>query len=60
MQANKRVHRQGQKRAVTIFKLVMQKTIDPRICETLENKREGQDALMDAIKAIIKKHKNSI
>jgi len=60
LQANARIHRQGQLRPVLINKLVMQKTIDPRICETLENKKEGQEALMEAVKAIIKKHKNSI
>jgi SNF2 family DNA or RNA helicase len=55
LQANARLLRQGRTRPVLILKLVTEGTIDEDILKALEGKRASQDALMDAIKARIKK-----
>lgn len=57
-QANARLNRQGQKNPVTINHLVVKDSIDERILEVLEGKKQGQDSLMEAVKAIVSKHKN--
>jgi SNF2 family DNA or RNA helicase len=55
LQANARLLRQGRTRPVTVIKLVTEGTIDGDIVRALEGKREGQDALMEAVKARIRK-----
>jgi SNF2 family DNA or RNA helicase len=55
-QANARLNRQGQTKPVTINHLVVKDTIDERILEVLEGKASRQDALMEAVKAVLTKH----
>lgn len=50
-QANKRLHRQGQTKAVIVHHLVCPATMDVDIMRALRNKAAGQDELMSAIKA---------
>jgi len=47
-QANKRLHRQGQKNTVIIHHLVAKDTIDEQIMRVLEGKASIQDAVMEA------------
>lgn len=54
-QANARVHRQGQKRSVFIMRLVAEGTMDEDAVAALERKASGQEALMQAVKARIKR-----
>ncbi len=54
-QANKRVHRMGQKHTVLIHHLLMSGTADTWVLDkVLADKTERQDALIDALKARIK------
>lgn len=57
MQFNARLHRQGQDKPVIIHRLVTAGTIDERIAKSLEGKRQTQDGIMEAVKALIQKHK---
>ncbi|SDB96740.1 SNF2-related protein [Shouchella lonarensis] len=50
-QANARLHRQGQKQTVVVHHLVTQGTIDQDIMTALDRKANGQNALLDAVKA---------
>lgn len=54
-QANARLYRQGQQRAVIIHHLVAEGTIDNDVMQALARKADGQQALMDAVKARIDK-----
>ena len=58
-QANARLHRQGQQKSVIIHHLVAEGTMDEEVMEALEAKASGQDALMDAVKARIKKYRSN-
>lgn len=50
MQANARLHRQGQTRAVIINHLVTKDTVEERVLKALTNKKEIQDELMRYLK----------
>ena len=52
-QANARLWRQGQKNTVVIQHIVTKGTIDERILKALSEKDSTQQALIDAVKAII-------
>lgn len=52
-QANARVHRQGQKNSVVVHHLVAKGTIDEDVMQVLQNKKAGQEALLEAVKARI-------
>ena len=54
-QANARLYRQGQEHAVIVHHLVTAGTIDERVMLALKNKRAGQDALLEAVKAEIRR-----
>lgn len=54
-QANARLYRQGQEKPVIIHHLVTKGTMDERVMKALKNKATGQDALLDAVKAEIRK-----
>ena len=54
-QANKRLHRQGQRHPVIVHHLVAQGGMDEDVVESLRAKGDTQEALMDALKARIKK-----
>lgn len=52
-QANARLHRQGQDKAVIIHHLITTGTMDTDVMKALEGKTAGQEALMRAVKARI-------
>ncbi len=54
-QANARVHRQGQTRRIVVKRLVTEGTMDEDAVEALARKAEGQEALMQAVKARIER-----
>jgi len=53
LQANARVDRQGQTRPVVVHHLIAEGTIDERCMKALQSKQEGQDALIEAVKAVV-------
>jgi len=53
LQGEGRIDRQGQTRRVVIYKLVARKTMDERAIQIADGKVSVQDALMDAVKALI-------
>jgi SNF2 family DNA or RNA helicase len=55
-QANARLDRQGQQKPVIIHHLVTKGTMDEDVMKALEGKAQGQDALMEAVKARIEKY----
>ena len=54
-QANARLYRQGQDKPVVVHHLVVQDSIDMDVIDALDAKKDGQDALLDAIKARVDK-----
>ena len=58
-QANKRLHRQGQRKTVIIHRLVAADTVDENVIKAIGNKRSTQDALLDAIKARVERYKGA-
>lgn len=54
-QANKRLHRQGQKCPVISHLLITQGGVDQDVLASLQSKGDGQEALMQALKARIQK-----
>ena len=59
-QANKRLHRQGQKEKVIIHHLVTQGTRDEDVMRALDNKAGVQEEIMQSLNARIKKVKEGI
>ena len=55
-QANARLHRQGQKHPVTVYKLIGSHTVDERASAALESKKEKQQCLLDSLNYLIRKH----
>lgn len=55
LQANARLHRQGQKGVVIIHRLIVEGTVDEDVIKKLEVKDEHQDSLMEAVKARIRR-----
>lgn len=55
-QATARLHRQGQRQPVRCYRIMARGTMDEDVRAALERKRGGQDALMEAVKARIRKH----
>lgn len=58
-QANARLDRQGQTKSVIVHHLVAEGTIDEDCIRSLDRKADGQDALMEAVKARIQKLKEA-
>lgn len=58
-QANKRLHRQGQKEPVIIHRLVVQNSMDEDVVKSLESKSETQESLLQSLKARIKDAKEN-
>lgn len=54
-QANKRLHRQGQKQKVILHHLVVQGGMDEEVMRALEDKAATQDRLLQALKARIER-----
>ena len=59
IQANKRLHRQGQKEKVIIHHLVTKGTRDEDVMEALKHKEGVQNYVLDSLKARIKKIKEA-
>jgi len=57
-QANKRLHRQGQKQKVIVHHLVVEGGRDEDVAEALHDKGATQDKLIESLKARIEKIKN--
>lgn len=51
MQANARLHRQGQKESVIIHHLITKGTVEERVLNALRDKKEVQDDLLEYLKA---------
>lgn len=58
-QANKRLHRQGQKHPVICHHLVVQGGMDEDVIEALHDKGDTQESLMQALKARIERAKSA-
>ena len=56
LQANARLHRQGQGKPVIIHRIVVRGTHDERVIKAIANKSTGQESLMEATKYLINKH----
>lgn len=56
-QANKRLHRQGQKEKVFVHRLVCRDTRDDDVLAALESKGDAQELVIESLKARIKKVK---
>lgn len=56
-QANKRLHRSGQQHTVVIHHLVAKGTIDEDILKSLQEKKQGQDGMLEAVRARIREYK---
>lgn len=52
-QANKRLHRQGQKHTVVVHHLIATGTMDEQVLRALSKKKSTQDDIIDAVKARI-------
>ncbi|MBC1605675.1 DEAD/DEAH box helicase [Listeria rocourtiae] len=50
-QANARLFRQGQDKSVIVHHIIADKTLDEKVVQALGNKKIGQDALLEAVKA---------
>lgn len=57
LQANARLHRQGQQKPVIVHHLIAKGTIDEDVMTAIQNKADKQEAIMGALKARIKKYK---
>lgn len=57
-QANARLHRQGQREAVIIHRLIVDGTVDKDVVHKLEQKDERQEELIDSLKARIRRIKD--
>ena len=55
-QANARLHRQGQKHPVTIYKLIASNTVDERASAALESKKDRQQSLLDGLNYLLRKY----
>ena len=55
-QANARLHRQGQKYPVMVYRLVCAGTVDERASAALEGKKGVQQGLLDSLNYLIRKH----
>lgn len=58
-QANARLHRQGQQHPVMVYRLVMEGTVDEDQTAAIVRKADGQQALMEAVKARFDKYCNT-
>ena len=56
-QANKRLHRQGQKEKVIVHHLVVQDTRDEDVIKALNTKGDVQEALLESLKVRIDKYR---
>lgn len=59
LQGITRIFRQGLKSKLFIYKLALEHTIDLRIIQSNQDKKEGQDNLMSYVRDIIKEHRKT-
>jgi SNF2 family DNA or RNA helicase len=59
LQFNKRLHRTGQKKPVYIHKMLAVGTVDMDVNRAVEGKRNGQDAMLEAVRALVDEHINN-
>lgn len=59
-QANKRLHRQGQKEKVIVHHLITKGTRDEDVMRAIENKGNIQEELLQSLKARIEKYKGDV
>lgn len=57
-QANKRLHRNGQKQPVIVHRLIVKDSMDETVAKALAGKDETQDRLLTALKARLKEKNN--
>lgn len=57
LQGNARLHRQGQKKATKVFKIVAAGTIDEDAEKAISGKVSGQEAMLQALKSRIEQYK---
>ena len=55
-QANARLHRQGQRHPVTVYRLLCADTVDERAALAIEDKRGVQQGLLDGLNYLLQKH----
>lgn len=55
-QANARLHRQGQRYPVTVYKLICRGTVDERAAAALDNKKGVQQSLLDSLNYLLRKY----
>ena len=55
-QANARLHRQGQKHPVTVYRLVCSGTVDEKAASALDGKKTQQQTLLDGLKELMRKY----
>jgi SNF2 family DNA or RNA helicase len=53
LQANARLHRQGQEKPVQVYRLLCPGTVDERVARALESKEGVQEALLHALKEML-------
>lgn len=59
-QANARLHRQGQKYPVQVYKLICANTVDERMNAALDTKKGVQQSLLDSLNFLMRKHSAAI
>lgn len=55
-QANARLHRQGQRHPVTVYRLICAGTVDERACAAIEDKKGVQQGLLDSLAHLMRKY----
>ena len=55
-QANARLHRQGQRYPVTVYKLICRGTVDERAAAAIESKKGVQQGLLDSLNHLIRQY----
>lgn len=60
VQANKRLHRQGQTEKVIVHHLVVQDSRDEDVMEALSKKEKAQDYVLESLKARIEKYRSEL
>ena len=59
-QANARLHRQGQKHPVTVYKLICPNTVDERADAALGSKTGVQQGLLDSLNYLMRKYQGEV
>lgn len=59
-QAIARLFRQGQTKSIIMHRLIMRNTMDIEVVKSLARKEAGQDALMNAVRALVNKYNHQV